>query len=190
MYNMNFYLKILILILSILITVFSGNFIVLWLLLFILTFINLWSNHKKQLLFDCILIILLALVNRVNELLFIYKILFIINLIVTFISCLVDDEKKIIKKSDNKNLKNIFYKNNYKKIYEKNFNKIKNIYGDEIINDDIVLEDLERHYLQSKIRFYGYEKKDEKKFLKFEKIDFAILLFVIFVFIILMVIGR
>ena len=193
MYNMNFYLKFLILILSIIITIFTGNFIVLWLLLFILTFINLWSDHKKQLLFDFVLIVLLAVANRINELLFIYKILFIINIIITFVVSLTEDEKYFLKKireSENKNLKNNFYKKYYEKINDENLKKNKNIYGDEIINEDVVNEDLERHYLQSKIRFYGYEKKDEKIIFKFEKIDFVLLFFVIFVFIILMIIGR
>lgn len=191
MYSMNFYLKLLIVLLSIIITIISNSFIVLWLLLFILTFINFWSHNRIQFIIDLCLILLLAVASRISSLLVLYKLLFIFNIVFSLVESFTTNEKKWLNelfKKDNSSLRERYYANNYNCIYEYN-EKMRNAnYSDDISFDNKISSDLERHYLQARIRFYGYKKEIES--FTWNKIDIIILIFSLFVFIILLYVGR
>ena len=192
MYKMNFYLKNLIALLSIILSIISNNLIVLWLLLFILTFINFWSKNKKQLLIDLILVILLGISSRINSFLMIYKLLFVINVLYLLLVNYSTLEKKYITSLFNHkdlSIRERFNKNDFKNVVDYNQNKKSLIYHDDVNIDSKIKDDLDRHYLQARIRFYGYNNESSNRFI-WNKIDYLILIFVIFVFVILLVIGR
>ena len=189
MYKMNIYLKMILTLLSIIITIITGNYIVLWILLVCLTFLN-YRKNKILLLGDLLLIIVLGISNRFDDVLVFYKLLFIISIIITFIYFLTDEEKKQLKllfgKDSSKSLRDTFYNKNYNSIVEKNRKIVTEKYG-EISFDDKVNYDLERKYLQSRIRFNGFVSKNNSDRIKWNRIDIMILILAILLFCIMII---
>ena len=180
MYKMSLLLKIIIAILIIVTVVITNNKIILWLLLFIMSLYHLRKN-KKLLTIDLILVLLLGFSVNYDICLLIFKIIFIIDFIITFYKSLSLDEKKILfrKKTTSKMMycEDIFDKIVYR------INEKKNIMYDEDVSIDKKVEnDLARSYLQARIRFY--EKEPKKKKIKWNRIDTLILLLAIIIFLI------
>ena len=158
MFKIDLILKIMLFIITIFITVITNNKIILWLLLMILSFYNLYKN-KKLLLISIILTILLALSVDKENFLLIYKILFIINVVLTFYSTLTNEDKKYL--FQKKETKLDFYENNFDRIVKNIEIKKSNMYDKDISIDNRIENDLERQYLQSKIRYYSvYSKRN------------------------------
>ncbi len=185
MYKINIFLKIFILLLSVVIAIISNNYIVLWFLISILFLINLLCNNKKQLLINFLLTIIITISNRFYIFLLIFKIIFIFNVIYTFYDTLLTKEKYFFIE---KNTKNKFFEKNYNFFYNKNKKIIINKYYKISNLNFVTIKDLQRHYLQSRIRFNGYFYNYNNFY--WDRIDTLILLFSIILFIIFLLIGR
>lgn len=191
MYKMNIFLKLILTFLALLILLFTNSYIILWLLLLVITFLN-YRKSKKILTYDILLIILLAVVSRINYLTVLYKLLFCIDVIITLFYYLSLKEKKYlysIYRDDKTNPKEKFYESVFNAVFENNKKIVNNKYGD-INFDEKIQYDLDRKYLQSKIRFNGYYKKNHNLKIVWNKIDTMILLFSILIFTIMIILGR
>ena len=83
MYKMNILLKFIFTLLTISIVVITNNRIILWLFLLLLTFYNLYK-YKKISLFVCFILIPLLGFSKDNEIfLLIFKLIFIVNFLLT-----------------------------------------------------------------------------------------------------------
>lgn len=193
MYKMNLLLKIIIIFLVVLSIIISNNYITLWALLVLLTFYN--YKNIKLLVIDVFLIILLAVVSRITDLLLLYKIIYLFDLIYTFILTISFKDKRLFKylfkKYENKTLKEEFYDANIKDILDYNEKQKDKLYNESVSIDDKIIRDLDRKYLQSKIRFNGYSRDSNKTVnVTWNKIDTMLLILSIIVFIIICLIGR
>lgn len=193
MYRMNLLLKIIVCFLIILTIIISNNYITLWALLVLLTFYNYKDN--KLLIFDVFLIILLAIASRIDGLLFFYKLFYLFVLIYTFYFNITFKDRRLFKylfrKYENKSLKQEFYDNNINDILDYNEKQKNKLYNESVSIDDKVVRDLDRKYLQSKIRFNGYCTKRMKTVkLNWNTIDTMILTLFILLFLIVCLIGR
>ena len=185
MYKMNLLIKFIVTVLTIAIVILTNNRIVLWLLLVLLSFYNLLKNKsKKLLLIDLILVILLGLSTNHYICLLLFKLLLIFNFSITVLkSVTYNDFKDVFKQ--NVSSKTYFYEDNFDKVVKRINDKKNAIYDKDISIDHKIESDLERLYLQSKIRYDGLYKKN--KWDNWSKIDILILLFVVIVFIILFI---
>ena len=188
MYKINFYLKLFIVLLIMIVIAMTYNYFVLWSLLVALTIFNYLFSNKKILLIDYALIGLILLSYIFDPLLYLFKIAFIVNLLFSLFDSLTSKERKffkiLFKDIDKKNRKEIFYKQNYNNVIDTNKKLASDVYKVEIMNEDKIDNDLERHYLQSKIRFNGYcDIEDKTVKFKWTKIDTMILIMSILLFI-------
>ena len=147
---------------------------------------------KKKLLYsiDILLFILLFFINNIYVL-FIFRIVFINDIVATFIMSLTSKEKRYLMGSfriRNKDIKSDFFNENYEKVLDYNKRKIKNIYQDSEIPDSKIKSDLERRYLQARIRFYGIDSKYNK--IKWSNLDTLVLLFTIIIFMLFIFLNR
>ena len=183
MYKMNILLKFIFVILTISIVVITNNRIELWLMLLLLSIYNLHKNKKISIFVDLLLVLLLGFSTNYEICLLLFKILFIINFIITIFNSLSLEEKKLLVR-ENTSSKLDFYEENFDRIV-KNINERKmNIYDEGVSIDNRIERDLERSYLQSKIRFNNSNKNN---YYKWNKIDSLFLLFFIVVFVILFI---
>ena len=178
MYKMNILLKFIVALLTIATVVITNNRIILWFLLVLLTFYNLFkSNNKLLIVIDLVLIVLLGMSTNIEICLLIFKIIFILNYLFTI-------------------YKNIFIKNNKSSkldYYEENFDRIvkeikqnKELMYDEDVSIDNKLErDLERSYLQSRIRYNTISKKN--RWYNWNRIDTIVLLLYLAIFIVVFI---
>lgn len=180
MYKMNLLLKFIIVILTLAIVAISNNRIVLWLLLFVLTFYNFFKNNKVLLFIDLVLVFLLGLSTKTDVGLILFKIIFIINYLITvYLSLSLEDKKVLVK--ENHSEKEKYFEDNFDKIV-KNINEKKNkLYDKETPIDGKIERELERKYLQSRIRYYGINFSNNS-FYKWTKIDTMILLLAVVLF--------
>ncbi len=193
MYRMNLLLKIIIIFLIVIAIIISNNYITLWFLLVLLTFYNYKTN--KLLVIDIFLIIFLALVSRIGSLLIFYKFFYLFDLILTLSIKITFKDRRLLKylfrKYENKSLKREFYDNNIKDVLDYNEKQKNKLYDESISIDDKVARDLDRKYLQSKIRFNGYSTNSMKTVkLSWNTIDTMILLLFVLLFLIMCLIGR
>ena len=191
MYKMNIFLKLILTFLTLLVLLFTNSYIILWLLLLVITFLN-YRKSNNILIYDILLVVLLAVVSRVNYLTVLYKILFFMNIIITLFYYLSLKEKKCLYslyKGDKTNSKEKFYELVFNDTFENNKKIVNNKYGD-INFDEKIQYDLDRKYLQSKIRFNGYYRKSNNLKIVWNKIDTMILLFSILIFIIMIILSR
>ena len=188
MYKINDTLKYIILFLIILSIAFINNIIILWLYLLLISVYNLYKRNKILSFISFILIILLVLSQNNLVIFFFFKLLLIIDLLLTFYSYFFKTGKTI--RIGNRKLRTMFYENNFDKVVE-NINKKKDVYyGEDILTDDEIERTLERKFLESRIRFYGFNKKSKIRKNGWNKLDILLLLFSIVIFIILIIIGR
>ena len=193
MFKINFNLKLLIVLLTMIALAATFNYIILWSALILLLLIKFSIKNYKILFIDFLLIIFLILSYKFNIFMPIFKVGYFINMIYTFYLLLTDQEKLFIESLFKKSSeREIFYKENYEKIINRNRNKVESNYDVDIdiINEDVINNDLERLYLQSKIRYLGYKDKKENN-IKFEwnSID-AIVLMVVTLLFVLSIIFR
>ena len=185
MYRVNIFLRIILFFLALIALLVANNLVVLWVLLVILTFIN-YRKSKILLLIDFILIILLAISSRIIDLLIVYRIVYIVDMVLTFIYFLSEDDKVLFKyRKSNVIKKEDFYEKIFNDVYEENENKVKEKYR-EIDFDDRIDYYLDRKYLKSKIR-YGTFSKEEKVSYEWNKVDSMILILSIITFILLII---
>lgn len=179
MYKMNILLKFIFTLLTIAIVFITNNRIILWLFLLLLTFYNLYKDKKILLVIDIILIILLGL-SKDNEIFLIsFKIIYIINYILTVCNSLTFDI------GIGKSTKINYFENNFDKIVERiNENKNK-LYDESVSIDNKIETDLERNYLQSKIRYYNYSSKS--KWYNWNRIDTLVLIIILIIFVLLFI---
>lgn len=182
MYKMNLLLKFIIVILTIALVVIINNRIILWLLLVLLTFYNLLKN-KKLLLIDFVLVILLGLSTSNIIYLLLFKILFIFNYLITVYKGLTTDEKKILVR-ENSSAKIDYFEKSFERVV-KNINEKKiGLYDDELSIDKKIEKDLERSYLQARIRYYGLSNN---KWYNWNRIDTLVLLLFLVIFVIMFI---
>ena len=183
MYKMNFYLKLIIILFVSIITVVTNNYVILWSFFALIVLIKC----KEHMISNLILLIVLLSSYLLSILLIIYKILFILDMLVLFVKTLTFNEKKALQmlfKRNNKSLRISFYEENFDNIVEYNKTKIKELYKDDVSIDDKIESDLERHYLQARIRFYGINNSIT---FKWTYIDIMILILCIILFILLFI---
>ena len=187
MYKMNLFLKLIITMLTIITIVLTNNNIILWLLLLVITFNDVRKNNNAGLLIDFILIVLLFLINKSTNVIFLFKIIMILKLLVLLFFTFDRKEKEYLKNvfnsKDKVSERDKFY-NLYKdRIFNDNYLKSKKIYLNDTVNDDKIISDLDNLYLESKIRFNGYFVNKRTSF-EWNKIDIMILFLSIILFII------
>ena len=184
MYKMNSLILFIFTLLTLTIVIIADNRIILWLLLVILTFYNLHKNKKVSFFIDLILVLLLGL-SKDNEMyLIMFKLIYILNFIITIYNYVLSNNLLFLinrKRSTKLN----YYNDNFEKIVEKINNKKKELYDDDVSIDDRIEKELERSYLQSRIRYYSLYKKN--KCYNWNRIDTLVLLFILVVFIILFI---
>ena len=188
MYKINFYLKLFIVLLTLIVIAMTYNYVVLWTVLVALIILHYMLNSKKLLFIDYILIGLLFISYIFNPMLYFFKILLMVNVILSLFDSLSSKERKffkiLFKDIDKRNRKEIFYKQNYNNVLDTNKKLANDVYKVEIMNEDKIDNDLDRHYLQSKIRFNGYcDIEDKTVTFKWNKIDSMILIMSILLFI-------
>ncbi len=185
MYKMSILLKIIITMLTVIAVIIVDNRIILWLLLFVLSFYHLRKFRIALLVIDLALVLLLGLsVNDYNYLL-IFKIIYIINCLITFYSCLTIKDKKLLfkKKSTSKMM---YYENNFDRINSRINIRKKEIYNSNVSINNKIEQDLESNYLFARMKYYDYFSK-KSSFISWNKIDTLILLFTITIFILFIV---
>ena len=196
MYKINLLLKIILLVLVCIIIIFTNNPVVFWLLLFVNVGIYLVIKKYYYCFLDLIILLVLFLTSYFSQLIIIYKILLFISYLIIFIITIDTKDKIFIKmllnKNKNKSLRSKFFESNIEKVHNKNKNMIIKVYGDKNINceqKDFI--DLERLYLQSRIRFNGFLSNNSNKNIKivWSKLDIIVLLLSFALFIILLIIG-
>jgi len=189
MYKINLYLKLFIIFLLMIVIAMTYNYYILWALLIALSIFNFFFNNKKVLLIDFVLISILLLSYVFHLLLYVYRIAYIISLLFTLKDILSSKEKRFFKQLfkgiDKKSRRQIFYEQKYNYVLDTNRKLSNDIYKIDLISEEKINSDLERHYLQSKIRFNGYCDLEEKKIkFKWRKRDTLILIISIILFII------
>ena len=194
MYKMNFYLKLLLVILISVVVCFTSNFIILWLLLVLLTCSNWRKDLNPLKVFDIVLIFLLAIAKDIDLMLIFFKVLYIINLVLTFIFTLNRLDKLYLKskfsRTNTRGLKRHFYNKNRKKVKEYVNSEKDRLYTKDVPISDKVNSMLARRYNESKIRFNeltARELKDVK--LNWTKIDTLILLLAVTLFVMYVIFG-
>ena len=185
MYKMSLLLKLIIIILTITIVVISNNRIILWLILFVLSLFHLKMSKKIIILLDLILVLLLGLSVNEEVCLLIFKIIFIIDCFITIVLRLSNEDKKVLfrKKTTSKLM---YYEDKFDKIVSRINEKKNKIYDEDVSIDKKIEEDLDRNYLQAKIR-YMKSSKIKKRYFTWNRIDTLILLLAITVFMILFI---
>ena len=185
MYKMNLLLKLFITVLTIFIVVITNNRISLWLLLVLVSFYHLHKKNYILIVLDLVLVVLLGL-SKDNELaLLIFKIGYIIVFLVTM--CLtVTKSELVIRNTNNKTLMKKYYEDNYERFVKSINVKKEKLYDEEVSIDNKIERDLERKYLQSRIRYNDVYKVKENSG-KWTKIDTLILIFTIIMFVILFI---
>ena len=178
---MNILLKYIFTVLTIAIVVITNNRIILWLFLLLLTFYNLYKDKKILLIFDLILVILLGLSKESEMCLIGFKVLYIFNYILTICNS-IDKESFIgIRKST----KIDYFENNFDKVVERINEKKQELYDEDVSIDNRIERDLDRSYLQAKIRYYNYTSK--KKWYNWNRIDTLVLMIILIVFVLLFI---
>ena len=194
MYRMNFYLKIFLVLAISTVVIFTSNFIILWLLLVLLTCSN-WKEHLSPLkVFDIVLIFLLAIAKDINLILIFFKVLYIINLILTFIFTLSRLDKLYLKskfvRTNTRGLKRQFYNKNRRKAVEYVNSEKDRLYTKDVPIDDKVDSVLARRYNESKIRFNELVARELKNVrLNWTRIDSYILLLAFVLLVMYIVFG-
>ena len=182
---MNILLRFITTILTIAIVMLANNRIVLWVLLVLLTFYNLLkSKNKKLLLIDLILVILLGLSTKDDIYLLVFKIIFIIDFLLTTYDRLTSlDENNLINRKNS--IKEDYFENSFDRVVKRINDKKETMYDSSVSIDDRIKKDLERSYLQSKIRYYGLSSKN--KCYNWNIKDTLVLLIFLIVFVILFI---
>ncbi len=187
MYKINLYLKLFIVLLLLITTAMTYNFYILWAMLGFITIVN-YYNNKKLLLISFILILILLLSCILRPFFYIFKIAFILYILISLVCSLTSKEKKffkiLFKDVKRKNKKTLFYDSHYNNILETNRKLSNDVYKIDLVSDNKLNDDLERGYLQSKIRFNGYCDVSEKTVsFKWTEIDTMILMLSIILFV-------
>jgi hypothetical protein len=191
---MNFYLKIFLVLAISTVVIFTSNFIILWLLLVLLTCSN-WKDHLSPLkVFDIVLIFLLAIAKDIDLILIFFKVLYIINLVLTFIFTLSRLDKLYLKskfvRTNTRGLKKQFYNKNRKKAVEYVNSEKDRLYTKDVPIDDKVNLVLARRYNESKIRFNELVARELKNVrLNWTRIDSYILLLAFILLVMYIVFG-
>lgn len=188
MYKMKLLLKFIITVLSIIGVIVTNNFYVL-LSFLVATTILLFINNKKLLsLFS--LLLLLYLIFSLNPWYLFIKFVVIIFIIYLFIIYLTIRQKLFLKgKFRDKNIRKSFYERNIKNTISNLETKAEENYGNKIEIKDKVNSDLERQFLQSRIRFFGFKNSQSYQYeTSWKRLDYLILLFSIILFVIILII--
>lgn len=187
---MNKFLKIILSFLIILAVIITNNKIILWVFLLLLTIYNFYKNNKLLILADIILVAFLALSLNYDFALFLFKIGYIITFLYTLYLSYFSVYKGVVKVR-RKKLQILFNEENFDNIVNKINNKKDEYYEEDVNVNEEIERDLNRKYLQSRIRFYGFNKITtyKKKNNSWLVIDTLILLFAIIIFIIILLIG-
>lgn len=195
MYKINLLLKIILLVLVCIVIIFTNNPFVFWLLFFVNVGFHLFIKKYYYCFLDLIILLVLFLTSYFSQLIIVYKILLFISYLIIFIITIDTKDKIFIKmlfnKNKNKSLRSKFFESNIERVHNKNKNMIIGVYGDKNINceqKDFI--DLERLYLQSRIRFNGFLNNSNSSLkIEWSKIDVMVLLLSIVFFIILLIMG-
>ena len=188
MYKMSLLLKFILVVFTVATVVLTGNRIILWFLLFLLTFYNLYKKKRLLLILDLLLVLFLGL-STSNELaLLIFKIGYICTFLVTVIDRLSQEEVLNILRITNrkKSAKIEYFEDNFDRVVERAKIRKTKFYNEEVSIDNEIERSLDRNYLQSKIRYYGIYNSGNKVY-NWNRIDTLILLFAIVVFVILFI---
>ena len=188
MYKVNFYLKLFIALLLMIVTAMTYNYYVLWMMLCFVSLINYYYGNKKLLTISFILLLVLLLSYELRPFFYVYKLAVLVYILISLCCCFTTKEKKffkiLFKDVKRKNKKTLFYDSHYDSILEANRKLSNDTYKIDLINENKLNDDLERSYLQSKIRFNGYCDIDDKTVsFKWTYVDTMILILSIILFI-------
>ena len=193
MYKMNLFLKIILLVILLLITALCSNHLLLWILFLSLTFVHFIKNMKKITILDILLFILLIFVDNIYVK-FIFKILFIITSIVTFLLLLTRNEiifiKWILGLENNKTLKSRFKKDQLNILIKDNKKMVNKYYDGKESIDDKVASDLEKKEMLARMRFLGYKTNYNNLVESWCGYDTLVFVAALLLFILLLIVGR
>ena len=114
----------------------------------------------------------------------IFKILFIINFIITIYNSLSIDEKKVLVR-ENTSTRLGFYEDNFNKVVNDLNEKKLNYYDSDTSIDSRIEEYLGRKYLQSRIRFYN--STTQNNYYKWTLQDTIFLIVILVIFMVLFI---
>ena len=190
---MNLFLKIILLVILLLITALCSNHLLLWILFLSLTFVHFIKNMKKITILDILLFILLIFVDNIYVK-FIFKILFIITSIVTFLLLLTRNEiifiKWILGLENNKTLKSRFKKDQLNILIKDNKKMVNKYYDGKESIDDKVASDLEKKEMLARMRFLGYKTNYNNLVESWCGYDTLVFVVALLLFILLLIVGR
>lgn len=164
MYNVNLLLRTIVSIVFFVIVIFLDNYYLFWLLLFYMLLLSIADRNLKSLLVNFAIALILLFCYYTSKIKLILKILFVVNILVTYICSFRKNEKKNIKYramySDSvKSRKKLFYDMYSEKILESNKEMAFSTYGDNVTLGDKVSKDLDNFYIYGRTKFYGYSDK-------------------------------
>lgn len=191
MYKVNLFLKVIIAILLIISVIITNNYYVLFIMLLTSAFI--YSIQRKILLFAIGFLLLIYLIFTTESYYLVIKLYLLFSTIYLFNLFLSIRQKtyfvgKYYKYSNIKR-RDAFYEKNYNNILSNIKNNVDMTYDNEVSIDNKVRRDLERSYLQSRIRFFGFRNINNYHYeSRWKKLDYMILLFSIILFIIIVIV--
>ena len=159
----NVILKSIFLLAFILITIFTGSYVLFWPLLLYLVLLALKDRNIKAIIIDIIILLILLLTKMSTVTRIIITALMITNIIIIYINSYTKSDieviKEIINYQDPKNRKRNFYEKNENKVKELCAKKssMYSIENSEL--DNKTKRELDNLYLYSKVRFNGYNNK-------------------------------
>lgn len=191
MYKMNLFLKIIIVILSIVGVIVTNNYYVLFAALIISGILLLINKKYLTFTLNAFLLIFLIFSLSINHL--IIKTFLILIIFYLFYIYLSIRQRQYFKGKyynySNNNRRESFYERNFNNALTNIKNNKEMNYDKEVDIDDKLERDLERNYLQSRIRFYGFKNVNNYHYeSSWKRLDYMILLLAIVLFIILLLI--
>ncbi len=193
MYKMNLFLKIILLVILLLITALCSNHVLLWILFLLLTCVHFIKNMKKITILDILLCILLIFLDNIYVKI-IFKVLFIITSIVTFLLLLTKNEiifiKWILGFENKKTLRKRFRDEQYNMLIKENKKLVSKYYDGKESIDDKVASDLEIKEMQARMRFLGYRTNYNNLVETWCGYDTLVFVAALLLFILLLIVGR
>ena len=164
MYKVNLSLRTIIYFIFSILVIFMDNYYLFWLLVFYTLLLSIVDRYYKSLLCDFAIVLILLFCYYTSKIKLIIKVLFLINFFVIYISSFSKIEMSNIKYralySDSvKSRKKLFFENNIDRIVNKNRVNFESIYKKDISLKEKNNFDLNKLYVFSRTRFYGYSNK-------------------------------
>jgi hypothetical protein len=192
MYSVNLNLRTFISLALTIVVIFINNYYLFWLLLFYMLLLSIVDRNYKTLLVNFAIALVLLFCYYNSKIKLLLKILFIINILITYFSSFGKKEKLNIRYMSmygdgTKTRKNLFITNYKERIVNYNKEMVSKLYKKDISIKDKVSFDLDNFYSYGRTRFFGYSNKITNMNNEWTWYDTLFLLAVIIVFVLLFI---